>query len=105
MSKNDIEKKFTGMSGKDALSELTNMSRWMRLFAKDNERRAARLTHLVKEAKKGFICPPYVEEAASIVKRTSEDSERILKWFRLLDTVVEKVAAEGADEEKEGERK
>ena len=39
------------------------------------------------------------------MKRTSEDSERILKWFRLLDTVGEKVAAEVADEEKEGERK
>ncbi len=105
MSMNEVEKQIADMSAEDAYKLLMSMGNWMKRFAKDNERRAARLTHLVKEAKKGFICPPYVEEAASIVKRTSEDSERILKWFRLLDTVGEKVAAEGADEEKEGERK
>lgn len=99
MSMNEVEKQIADMSAEDAYKLLMNMGNWMKHFAKDNERRAERLTHLVKEAKKGFICPPYVEEAAAIVKRTAEDSERILRWFRLLDTVGEKADAEKAAEE------
>lgn len=105
MSTENIEKEVAGISGKDALSELTNMSRWMRLFAKDNERRAARLAQIVKQAQKGYFCPPNTEEAAALVKRTADDSERILKWLRLLDKASEKMNAEGAAEEKKGERK
>ena len=106
MSMKDIEKKIADMSGKDALIELMNMGGWMKRFAKDNERRAESLAQIVKRARKGYFCPPDIEEAAAIAKRTADESGRILKWLRLIDKAAEKMDAEAeAAAEKEGERK
>lgn len=96
MSMNDIEKKITEMAVKDGLNELLKMSDWMKRFTKDNERRAKRLAKIVKLAEKGFVCKPYAEEAAAVVKRTADDSERILRWLRLLDNIAEKAKEEAA---------
>ena len=105
MSMNEVEKQIADMSAEDAYKLLMSMGNWMKRFAKDNERRAARLAQIVKQAQKGYFCPPNTEEAAALVKRTADDSERILKWLRLLDKASEKMNAEAAAEEKKGERK
>ena len=105
MSMKDIEKKIADMSGKDAMIELMSMGGWMKRFAKDNERRAERLAQIVKRTKKGYICPPDIEEAAALAKRTADESGRILKWLRLVAKAAEKMDAEEDAAEKEGERK
>lgn len=103
---NDIENKIADMSDTDAFMELMSMGGWMKRFAKDNEHRATRLAQIVKRAKKGYLCPPSLEEATALVKRTTDESERILKWLRLIDKAAEKMDAEAeAAAEKEGERK
>ncbi len=105
MSMKDIEKKIADMSGKDALIELMSMGGWMKRFAKDNERRAERLAQIVKRTKNGYFCPPDIEEAAALAKRTADESGRILKWLRLVAKAAEKMDAEEDAAEKEGEHK